>query len=235
MSIESERDLHSLRRIGRIVGLVLRDLQAQVRPGVTTAELDRLCAALLASHGAGSAPQRLYGFPGAICISVNEEAVHGVPGERRIGAGDLAKLDLVAERDGYIADAAITVTVPPVTTAHRQLAKCARRAFEQACAGIQAGRRIADIGRAVEGEARRCGFVVIRELGGHGVGRAIHEPPHIPNFPDGRDRTVLTDGLAIAVEPIIAAGSGQLSRRATAGQSRPPTAALPHTTSTPWS
>jgi len=208
MSIESQQDLDKLRRIGRIVALVLQQLKGEVRPGITTAELDRRCAALLAQHGARSAPRIFYGFPAAICISVNDEAVHGVPRERVIRGGDLVKLDLVAEQDGYFADAAITVAVPPVSPHARALAKCARRAFQRAVDVIQAGRRIRDVGRAIEAEVRRGGFAVIRELGGHGVGRAIHEPPEIPNFADRGNDHILSDGLVIAVEPIIAAGSG---------------------------
>jgi methionyl aminopeptidase len=208
MSIESSRDLDKLKRIGRIVAGVLEQLKSTVRPGVTTAELDHHCGTLLARHGAVSAPRVFYGFPGTICISINDEAVHGIPGNRTVCAGDLVKLDLVAEQDGYIADAAITVIVPPVAPHHRALATCARRALQRAVDVIQAGRRIHDVGRAIEAETRRSGFAVIRELGGHGVGRAIHEAPEIPNYADPRNDRVLTDGLVIAVEPIIAAGSG---------------------------
>lgn len=210
MSIESARDLEGLRRAGRTVGVVLQQLRQQVRAGITTAELDRQCAALLTRAGARSAPQLFYRFPGTICISVNDEAVHGVPGGRTLGAGDLVKLDLVVEQDGYIADAAVSVGVPPVSPTVRGLMRCARRAFERALAVIQAGERINAIGRAVEREVRRSGFVVIRELGGHGVGRAIHEPPVVANYADEHDRGVLTDGLVIAVEPIIATGAGRV-------------------------
>jgi methionyl aminopeptidase len=208
MSIESTHDLVALRRVGRTVAIVLQQLKAQVRPGVTTAELDRRCATLLAQRGARSAPAQEYGFPGSICISVNDEAVHGVPRDRIIRAGDLVKLDLVAEQDGYTADAALTVTVPPTTPTQRALAKCARRAFARACDVIRAGQRIREVGRAIEGEVRRCGFSVIRQLGGHGVGRFVHEEPHVANYADPFDDRVLTEGLVIAVEPIIAAGSG---------------------------
>jgi methionyl aminopeptidase len=208
MSIQSPHDLDHLRRVGRIVAAVLEQLKSELRPGMSTADVDRRCAALLAARGARSAPRLFYDFPGSICISVNDEAVHGVPSDRVIRAGDLVKLDLVAEQDDYIADAAITVAVPPVSARHRALAKCARRAFECALDVIQAGRRIQDVSRAIESEVRRSGFTVIRELGGHGVGRAIHEEPTIPNYVETRDRRVLTDGLVIAVEPIIAAGAG---------------------------
>ncbi|HVN83583.1 MAG TPA: type I methionyl aminopeptidase [Candidatus Binatia bacterium] len=208
MSVESAEDLNELRRIGRVAARVLEALKAEVRVGVTTAHLDRRCAELLALHGARSAPRLFYDFPGSICISVNDEAVHGVPGPRAVRAGDLVKLDLVAERHGYLADVAITVAVPPAAPRAHALATCARRAFHRALEVIRAGRRVRDVGQAIETEVRRRGFAVIRELGGHGVGRAIHEAPEVPNYADRGNDQILTNGLVIAVEPIIAAGSG---------------------------
>lgn len=209
MSIESERDWEGLRRVGRIVRLALAAMAKQARPGVTTKELDRIGAEVLRKHGARSAPQLVYGFPGSICISVNDEAVHGVPGARAIAAGDLVKLDVTAEKDGYMADSALTVAVPPVSDERRRLVACARSAFRKAMDAARAGNRVYDIGRAVETEVRRHGFVVIRELSGHGIGRSIHEPPSVPNCFDRRSREPLTEGLVLAVEPIVAAGSGR--------------------------
>jgi methionyl aminopeptidase len=214
MSIGSERDLEGLRRAGRTVAELLRQLEAAVRPGIATAELDALCERLLAERGARHAPRHRYGFPGSICISVNDEAVHGVPGARVIRAGDLVKLDLVAEQDGYVADAAVTVAVPPASVAAQRLAACARRAFARALPEIRAGRRIAHVGRAIEREVRRAGFSVLRELCGHGVGRDVHEPPEVPNFADPENRGVLGEGLVIAVEPIIAGGGSCRVREA---------------------
>src|SRR5262245_59402213 len=108
MSIESQRDLEGLRRVGRVVAVILAELRTLIRPGISTAEIDAACARLLARHGARSGPRLDYNFPGSLCVSVNDEAVHGVPSPRRIAAGDLVKLDLVAERDGYYADAALS-------------------------------------------------------------------------------------------------------------------------------
>jgi methionyl aminopeptidase len=210
MSVETTQDFERLQAIGRIVALVLKALTEKVRPGITTAELDEAGARLLASHGAQAAPPIVYGFPGALCISVNDEAIHGIPGTRTVQAGDLVKLDLVAEKDGYFADAAVTVPVPPVTTLAMRLTACAKQAFQNAMDVARAGRRVHDIGRAVEQHVRRNGFRVIRELAGHGVGRTIHEPPCVPNYPDRRATDLLTQGLVITVEPIIAAGSGRV-------------------------
>jgi methionyl aminopeptidase len=209
MSISSEEELKALEAIGRIVGRTLRELAREVRPGSSTAELDGIGARLLAAEGAESAPARVYGFPGALCISVNDEIVHGVPGARTVAPGDLVKLDLTAEKDGYVADAAVTVAVPPASDLATRLAECARRAFERAMREARARRRVCDIGAAVETEVRRSGFSVVRELCGHGIGRTIHEDPQVPNYADTRNRQRLTEGLVITVEPIIAAGRGE--------------------------
>jgi methionyl aminopeptidase len=208
MSIKSPEELEKLKAIGRIVGLTLRAMAAHTRAGVTTGELDQVCARTLAEYGAEPSPPKVYKFPGASCISVNEEAIHGIPGDRVIRPGDLVKLDLVAEKDGYFADAAVSVNVPPGRENAGRLAHCAEGAFRRALAVTKPGHRIFDIGYAVEGEVRRQGFSVIRELCGHGVGRTIHEDPQIPNYPDARVRGRLTEGLVITIEPIISAGSG---------------------------
>jgi methionyl aminopeptidase len=209
MSIRTQEQLEKLRAIGRIVRLALDRTAASVRSGIATAELDAIGARVLAEHGAESAPPKIYNFPGALCISVNEEAIHGIPGPREVREGDLVKLDLVAEKDGYFADAAVTVTCGAVSPAARDLARCAETAFWQAAKAAVAGNRVFDIGRAVERETHRCGFQVMRELCGHGVGRTIHEAPSIPNYHDARFRQRLTEGLVITIEPIVAAGSGK--------------------------
>ena len=209
MSIRSHAELEKLRIIGRIVRLALDGAAAAVRPGITTGELDEIGARVLAQHGAQSAPPKGYGFPGALCISVNDEAIHGIPGSRALDTGDLVKLDLVAEKNGYYADAAVTIQVGEVSETAAALVRCAESAFHQAVRTARAGNRVSDIGRAVEQETRRCGFHVIRDLCGHGVGRTIHEPPSVPNYHDPRPRTRLTEGLVITIEPIIAAGTGR--------------------------
>jgi methionyl aminopeptidase len=208
MSIRSHAELEKLRIIGRVVRLALERTRAAVRPGVTTRELDEIGARALAEHGAESAPPKVYGFPGALCISVNDEAIHGIPGDRVIREGDLVKLDLVAEKDGFFADAAVTVMVGVVSAPAARLARCAEAAFQRAAQVATAGNRVCDIGRAVERETRAAGFQVMRQLCGHGVGRTIHEPPNVPNYHDPRMRARLTEGLVITIEPILAAGSG---------------------------
>lgn len=209
MSITGPEELEALRAAGAVVRRVLEAMKQQVRVGVTTAELDAIGASVIAENGARSAPASVYNFPGSNCISLNDEAVHGVPGNRVLRDGDLLKLDVTVEKDGFMADAAETVPVGAVTPEAERLIACARRAFEKAMLVARAGFRVSDIGRAVEKQVRREGFSVIRELGGHGIGRTIHEAPRVPNYADPGAVQVLNEGLVIAVEPIIAAGSGR--------------------------
>src|SRR5262249_7983521 len=195
-------------------------MKARVRPGMTTGELDRIGAEVLHRHGARSAPQVLYGFPAATCISLNDEAVHGIPGPRPLRPGDLVKLDVTAELDGYIADAAVTVPRESARARDHRLCSAAETAFHKALGAARAGRAVNEIGKSVETEVRRQGFRVIRELRGHGVGRAIHEEPTVPNYCDRWQRQRLTEGLLITIETIIAAGQGEALVGAGGGSAR---------------
>lgn len=209
MSIQTEKDWTGMRRVARIVRMTLDAMEKEVRPGVSTAELNEVAAGVFAVHGARSAPTLVYGFPGSALISVNDEVVHGVPGQRRLERGDVVKLDVTTEKDGYMADAARTVVVDGGSDEAHRLARCARSAFKKALLVATAGRRVSEIGRAVEQEVRGHGFRVVRGLDGHGIGRTIHEPPSVPNYYDPRQTDVLTEGLVITVEPIISAGTGR--------------------------
>ncbi|MGC4053147.1 MAG: type I methionyl aminopeptidase [Paludibaculum sp.] len=210
MSIRSQAELEYLRAIGRIVRKALDEMAKAVRPGVTTAELDSICATVLARHGAESSPAKVYGFPGTACISVNDEAIHGIPGSRVLVEGDLVKLDVTAQKDGFVADAAVTVPVGQVSATAEALARCAESALRQALLVARAGNRVYEIGRTVERAVRKCGFSVIKDFCGHGVGRTIHEEPCVPNYFDRRFRSKLTHGLVITIEPIISAGDGSM-------------------------
>ncbi|MEM8882765.1 MAG: type I methionyl aminopeptidase [Planctomycetota bacterium] len=204
MTIGSESELVALRRAGRAVADALAAMKAAVAPGITTAALDDIGKAALAPYDAISAPQRDYGFPGFNCISVNDAIVHGVPGPRAIEPGDLVKLDVTVVVDGFVADAAITVAVPPIEPARAALVICAQHALARALEVVRPGVKVREIGRAVQTEVQRHGFHVLRELAGHGVGRKIHEPPQVPNFPDPLQRDVLHEGLVFALEPLVA-------------------------------
>jgi len=209
MSINGPEDLAGMRAAGAVVRQMLSAMKSAVRPGITTAELDEVGADVMRRHGAQSAPKLVYKFPGVNCISVNDVAVHGIPGERALVAGDLVKLDVTVEKDGFMADAAVTVPVGEVSEERQRLVACAERAFAKAMLVARAGFRVSEIGRVVEREVRRSGFSVIRDLGGHGIGRTIHEAPRVPNYADPEANQILTEGLVITVEPIIAMGSGR--------------------------
>ena len=209
MSIESSADRKALAKAGQIVAETLDALEQGVRAGVTTAELDGIAAALFRRRGARSAPALVYGFPGTVLISVNDEIVHGVPGSRQLRDGDLVKLDVTVEKDGYVADAARSVVVGAADEKARRLIACAAAAFEAGFNVARPGTLVNEIGRAVETEVRRWGFTVVRGLAGHGVGRTIHEEPSVPNEYDPRQRDVLTEGLVLTIEPMVSAGSSR--------------------------
>lgn len=209
MCINGPEEFEGMRAAGKVVRRVIDAMMERACPGVTTKELDEVGAAVMREHGAQSAPKLVYDFPGANCISINDEAVHGIPSDRQVKDGDLLKLDVTIEKDGFMADAAVTVAVGEVAASSQELIACAERAFQKATLVARAGFRVSDIGRAVEKEVRRSGFSVIRDLGGHGIGRTIHEEPRIPNYADPAANQILTEGLVITIEPIIAAGSGR--------------------------
>jgi methionyl aminopeptidase len=207
MSVETEADFRGLREAGLVVCETLRRLRAAARPGITTGELDALAAECLREHGARSGPALDYGFPRCICISVNEEAVHGLPGARILRAGDLVKLDVTVELDGYYADAAITVALPPVPPQVDALRRCAEAAFGRGIAQLRPGVPLWQVGRTIEHEVQRRGFRVLRDLAGHGIGRRVHEAPEVPNYGDPGARTMLRENLVLALEPIVSVGS----------------------------
>ena len=207
MSIESHDDLDGVREAGRITTAALDAMAAQLAEGITTAELDAVASAVLDQNGARSAPAMVYGFPGTVLISVNDEIVHGIPGRRVLRRGDLVSLDVTIEKNGYVADAARSVIVGEGSMQARQLVEAAESALRQALTVARAGVRVNEIGRAVQREVRRHGFSVVRGLCGHGVGRTIHEPPEVPNTYDRFQRDVLTEGLVLTIEPMISAGS----------------------------
>jgi methionyl aminopeptidase len=208
MSIESEEDVAALHRIGRIVASVLREMLDAAEPGMTTRELDELGGRALERRGARSAPRLTYDFPGSTCISINEEAAHGVPGDRVIRAGDMLNVDVSAELGGYFADTGGTKVVPPATARKTRLCQATRTALGRAIEQARAGRPIRGLGGAIERTAREYGFRVIENLGSHGVGRALHEAPeHIPGYFDPTDRRLLQEGMVITIEPFLSTKS----------------------------
>lgn len=211
MSIDSPEDLEGLKAAGAVVAATIRACRRAVRPGITTADLDAVAAREFARHGARSGPIITYDFPGAICISVNDEVVHGIPGARRLRNGDLLKIDVTAELNGYFADACVTVPVGRPRPASARLAAASQAALRRGIDVARAGAPRSAIGAAVQAEVEKRGFSVIRELTGHGIGRRLHEQPDVKNWPDPADDEPLTEGLVITIEPMIAAGSAEIA------------------------
>jgi methionyl aminopeptidase len=210
MSVDTPEQLQGLRRAGRVVAQTLKVVKAAVAPGVTTGELDRIAADYLAQQGARSGPILTYGYPGSICISVDDQVVHGIPGDRVLRPGELVKLDVAAELDGYHADAATTVSVGPVNWQKQRLMNANRAALSAGIDAAQPGATLTEVGAAIERATRARGFNVFRELTGHGIGRAMHEEPTVFNWPaPGADQR-LTDGLVITIEPMLTAGRPEI-------------------------
>lgn len=208
MTIETQDDVVALKRIGGIVAVILQKMLDAAEPGMTTRELDQLGERLLEEYGAQSAPKLTYNFPGATCISINEEAAHGIPGDRVIQAGDVLNVDVSAELGGYFADTGGTTVIPPTTPQKTRLCHATRTALAVAMKSARAGQPISAIGAAIERTAKAHGFKIIRNLGSHGVGRALHEAPeHIAGYFDPSDKRTLREGMVITIEPFLSTKS----------------------------
>lgn len=206
MTIEDDDDLSGVSRIGRVVAEARDAMLAACAPGVSTADLDAVGREVLARHGARPAPPTV-GFPAATCISVNDEAAHGIPSARSLRDGDLVNVDVSASLDGYWADTGASRAVGTVHPRAQQLLEATRLANRDALAAARSGRPLRHIGRAVERRARRHRCSVIENLCGHGVGRGLHEPPSVPGWEDPDDPTVLWEGLVLAIEPFLSTGA----------------------------
>jgi methionyl aminopeptidase len=206
MSVNTPEELRALRAVGQVVAETIRAMRRTVRPGITTAELDATARREFDRAGARSGPQLDYGFPGTTCISVNDEAVHGIPGPRRLRRGDLVKLDVTAELDGFYADACRTVVVGSGRPTAIRLIRAAEEALAAALKVARAGAPVQAIGAAVERSVRARGLSVCDGLMGHGIGRRVHEAPDVPNVFVRALSEPLRDGLVITIEPLVAAG-----------------------------
>ncbi len=208
MTVESDDDIKHLRAIGRIVALTIQEMGKHVKPGITTGELDDIAADFMKSHGAFSAPKLMYNFPGHTCISVNEEAAHGIPGNRVIEEGDIVNIDVSAEKFGYFADSGYTFLVDPIDQKKQYLVDSTRQALDDAMSVAKAGNKLNLIGKAIEQRAKKSGFKTLRDLASHGVGRSLHEEPKcIPNYFDKNDKRVMHEGMVITIEPFLSTKS----------------------------
>lgn len=208
--IKTASEMEIMRDCGRLAAELLKALSAAVAPGISTAELDRLARARLEELGAESAFLDYRGFPAAVCVSINEEVIHGIPGERRIAPGDVVSLDVGVRYRGYHGDIAATIMVGVTDPGIVELVETTRQALEAGIAAVAPGRRLSDISHAVEQRALagRCG--VVRDFVGHGIGRELHEEPQVPNYGRPGRGPVLQPGMVFCIEPMLSRGTPQV-------------------------
>lgn len=206
----SPEEIEKIRRAGRIVAEVLRDLKEMAQPGITTRELDRYAEAKIRAAGAVPTFKGYRGFPASICTSINDEVVHGIPSQRKLQSGDILGIDCGATLDGYVGDAAVTIPIGDVSEELQRLIRVAEEALHRAIAQARVGNRLYDISYAVQSYAEAHGYSVVRDFCGHGVGRQMHEDPQVPNF--GRPGTgpKLRAGMVLAIEPMLTMGTHEV-------------------------
>jgi methionyl aminopeptidase len=205
--LKSPEELDLMRRSGRITARTVESLMEEVRPGMTTADLDALAERIISGEGAVPSFKGYRGFPGTICTSVNEQVVHGIPGARVLKPGDVLKLDVGCIWEGYHSDSAVSVFVggPPSEEAIK-LVRVTGESLDAGIAALRPGEYLSEVGRAVQQVAEGAGFSCVREYAGHGVGRALHEDPSVPNYDDGRRGPRIKPGLVVAIEPMVNVG-----------------------------
>jgi methionyl aminopeptidase len=211
INLKSERELNLMRKACRAVAQILRDLSVLVQPGVSTGELDRYAESKCKELGVKPAFKGYHGFPSAVCVSVNDEVVHGIPSTRRLlRAGDIVGLDFGAIADGWYGDSAITLPVGQISLKAQKLIDVTRDGLYRGIAECHEGKRIFDIGHVIQNYVEGFGYSVVREFVGHGIGKALHEEPQVPNFgPKGKGLPIRV-GMVLAIEPMINAGSHEV-------------------------
>ena len=209
--IKTRSEIDKMRIAGRHVAEILLELRELAKPGVTTQELDRYAEKAIAARGVvssfkGYGPHGLPPYPAVLCVSVNEEIVHGIPGPRPLESGDIVSIDFGAHFEGWHGDSAVTVPVGEVTAPLQRLVDVTRESLEHAIAVMRVGQRLSDVGHAVESHVRPFGYSVVQDFAGHGIGAAMHEPPWIPNYGAPGRGPRLAPGMVFAIEPMVNAG-----------------------------
>ncbi|CEH30939.1 methionine aminopeptidase [Aneurinibacillus migulanus] len=203
---KSNAEIEIMREAGRLVALTHKELQKAIRPGITTGELDAIAETFIRKHGAKPSFKGYGGFAGSICTSVNEELVHGIPGNRKLNEGDIISLDIGAEVDGYHGDSAWTYGVGQISQENQHLLDITEKSLYEGLALAKPDARLTDISHAIQVCVEEAGYSIVREYVGHGIGRDLHEDPQIPNFgPPGRGPR-LKVGMVLAIEPMVNAG-----------------------------
>src|SRR4051812_1746723 len=210
--LKNERDVEAMRVAGAVASIVLEEICAWIAPGVSTREIDAYAASRMKQYGARSAFLGYRKYPCYVCLSVNDQVVHGLAGQRRVQFGDIVSIDVGVSYEGYIGDTARTVAVGGCSPFAQKLMDVTERALYEGIAQAVPGQRVADISRAIQTFVESNGFNVVREFVGHGVGRTMHEEPQVPNFVDGKTSPKLRPGMTLAIEPMVNAGkpAGQL-------------------------
>jgi methionyl aminopeptidase len=210
MVCRTKAEIEKIRRAGRIVAEVLRDLKQMVQPGVTTRELDRYAESKIRSYGASPTFKGYRGYPASICTSINEQVVHGIPSNRKLQSGDILSIDCGATLDGYVGDAAVTVPIGQVSNGVLRLLEVAEQSLHRAIEQARVGRRLHDISYAVQSLAEAHGYSVVRDFCGHGVGKQMHEDPQVPNFGKPGTGPKLRAGIVLAIEPMVNMGTHEV-------------------------
>ncbi|MBI3793344.1 MAG: type I methionyl aminopeptidase [Nitrospinae bacterium] len=208
--LKSPDEIEKIRAANRIVASALASLKEMVCAGLTTGELDRVAEDLIRSAGARPSFKGYRGFPASLCVSLNNEVVHGIPGKRKLKEGDIVSLDLGAELNGFYGDAAITVPVGKVTDEATRLMTATRESLYKGIEQMVEGNRLSDVSHAVQKHAEAAGFSVVTDFVGHGVGTSPHEEPQVPNYGPAGTGPVLKRGMVLAIEPMINAGTSDV-------------------------
>ena len=210
IELKTEREIEIVRNNGRILAKTLKLLEEKIRPGIKTEELDQLAEDFIKKQGAYPAFKGYRGFPASVCVSINEEVVHGIPGERIIQEGQIVSVDVGVFKDGYYADAAYTFPVGEVSKEAQRLIQVTQEALKNAIQFVQEGRCLSDVSFAIQSWVEENGFSVVRDLVGHGIGKRMHEEPQIPNFGTPGQGVMLKKGMVLAIEPMVNAGSYEI-------------------------
>ncbi|MBN1057186.1 type I methionyl aminopeptidase [Clostridium botulinum] len=205
--IKNNDEIALMRKAGRIVAETLLLLEENIKPGITTAELDRVAEEFITKHGAKPSFKGLYGFPSSLCISVNEQVVHGIPGNYKIKDGDIVSIDCGAFIDGFHGDAARTFPIGEVTNDAKRLIDVTKESFFQGIKYAKEGNRLGNISHEIQNYIEAAGFSVVRDFVGHGIGRKLHEDPEVPNFGREGKGTKLLNGMVLAIEPMVNIGN----------------------------
>jgi len=211
--LKSPQEIKIMREGGKILAQIIKEIKEKIKPGVSTQELDRLAESLIFKFGAKPAFKGYQGFPASLCVSINEEVVHGVPSARKIKEGDIVKLDLGIFYKGFYSDMAVTVGVGSISFEARRLIRVTKKALKRAIKRMKPGKRLGDVSWAIQKYVEGQGFNVVRDLCGHGIGRRLHEDPEVLNFGQPKKGLLLKKGMVFAIEPMVVIGNPGVKRK----------------------